>query len=82
MLKWPPDQAMRTDVNLILMALDAHWQMVKAIFGSGEKDPEERKPMTAERWQAFSKGHNARYHRQGRTRPRPPGAVKGGASGR
>lgn len=73
---------MRTDVNLILMALNAHWAMVKGIFGTNENkggQPGKRTPMTAAGWQAFSKQHNSRYHK--RRRPGRATRAKGGASG-
>lgn len=84
MLKWPPDQAFKTDVNLILLALEAHTAMLKALFSTDPPDgqpPKPQKGMSATGWQAFSRTHNLRYQRPRGRRPVAPAKRKGGAGG-
>ncbi len=36
-LRWPPDQALSIDVNLILLAVDGDIQRAQAMNGTGQK---------------------------------------------
>jgi hypothetical protein len=64
-LHWPPDVVMAADVNMIVMALDAHTELLQAIHGSGKKPGDtkrgsRRRGVTADAFRAFARTHNGR----------------------
>lgn len=56
------EEAMRTNVNNIAIALEGRMEMLKSIFGSGSKDADDENatPMTPDNFRAMTQRHNAR----------------------
>ena len=55
-LGWTEAEALETDVNSVELALSAKTELLKTIYGSGEKDQGGGKPskkVTANRFKAF-----------------------------
>ena len=61
-LGWEPDTALRTDVNLVELAIDGRNELLRLIFGSGE--PGEPAPkggkLIAPRFKRLAETHNQR----------------------
>jgi hypothetical protein len=58
-LGWTPEVALAADVNLIEMALSSRSDLLKTIFGSGEKEKPKGK-LTARGFKAFAARHNGK----------------------
>ena len=55
-------EAMGSNVNNLMLALDGRMDMLKAIFGGAEKDDDEKAktvPMTPTNFRAMARRHNA-----------------------
>lgn len=74
-LGWDPEVALRTDVNVILLAIEGRRELLRMIFG-GSDDTGVRasrataapKVVTADRFKELAKRHNSQWHRANRGR--------------
>lgn len=61
-LHWTPEVVLKTDVNLIRIAIDGHVEMLGMIFGTTEKSAPKGR-MTPDSWRDMVQRHNTRYDR-------------------
>lgn len=57
-LPWPPETVLKSDVNLLHIAIEGRIDVLQSIFG-GKPPPGKGKRMSAEQWKARFNQHNA-----------------------
>jgi hypothetical protein len=58
-LGWTAEQALATDVNLVIMALDSRTDLISLIYGDGKpRSTKKKKKPTAADFKAWKEQHN------------------------